>query len=76
MGAMTRSRQPYKMKLYQETLPEGQVRMPVIHLPKTIDNDYSGIDFTFGYFSAAENVGRRDPKLESRRVGWTSLLRV
>ncbi|MFM8397949.1 MAG: 6-phosphofructokinase, partial [Pirellula sp.] len=23
-------------------------------LPKTIDNDYSGIDFTFGYFSAAE----------------------
>jgi 6-phosphofructokinase 1 len=45
-----------KMKLYQETLPEGHVRMPVIHLPKTIDNDYSGIDFTFGYFSAAETL--------------------
>ncbi|MCU0716668.1 MAG: 6-phosphofructokinase [Pirellula sp.] len=43
-----------KMKLYQDTLPESEVRMPVIHLPKTIDNDYSGIDFTFGYFSAAE----------------------
>jgi ATP-dependent phosphofructokinase / diphosphate-dependent phosphofructokinase len=26
----------------------------VVHLPKTIDNDYSGIDFTFGYFTAVE----------------------
>ena len=43
-----------KMKLFQETLPEGDKRMPVVHLPKTIDNDYSGIDFTFGYFTAAE----------------------
>lgn len=43
-----------KMKLYQDTLPADQPRMPVIHLPKTIDNDYAGIDFTFGYFSAAE----------------------
>lgn len=45
-----------KMKLYQDTLPPDQVRMPVIHLPKTIDNDYPGIDFTFGYFSAAETL--------------------
>ena len=45
-----------KMKLYQETLPTDHVRMPVIHLPKTIDNDYPGIDFTFGYFSAAETL--------------------
>ena len=45
-----------KMKLYQDTLPADQVRMPVIHLPKTIDNDYEGIDFTFGYFSAAETL--------------------
>ncbi len=43
-----------KMKLYQDTLPASAKRMPVVHLPKTIDNDYSGIDFTFGYFSAAE----------------------
>lgn len=43
-----------KMKLFQETLPASEKRMPVIHLPKTIDNDYSGIDFTFGYFSSAE----------------------
>jgi ATP-dependent phosphofructokinase / diphosphate-dependent phosphofructokinase len=43
-----------KMKLYQETLPAGAKKMPVVHLPKTIDNDYMGIDFTFGYFTAAE----------------------
>lgn len=43
-----------KMKMYQDTLPEDKKRMPVVHLPKTIDNDYMGIDFTFGYFTAAE----------------------
>ncbi|MCA9129632.1 MAG: 6-phosphofructokinase, partial [Planctomycetales bacterium] len=43
-----------KMKLYQDTLPADAPRMPVVHLPKTIDNDYMGIDFTFGYFTAAE----------------------
>lgn len=43
-----------KMKLYQDTLPADKQRMPVVHLPKTIDNDYMGIDFTFGYFTAAE----------------------
>ncbi|MEK6238385.1 MAG: 6-phosphofructokinase, partial [Planctomycetales bacterium] len=26
----------------------------VVHVPKTIDNDYRGIDFTFGYFTAVE----------------------
>jgi ATP-dependent phosphofructokinase / diphosphate-dependent phosphofructokinase len=43
-----------KMKLYQDTLPDGSKKIPVVHLPKTIDNDYMGIDFTFGYFTAAE----------------------
>ncbi len=43
-----------KMKLYQDTLPSDAKRLPVVHLPKTIDNDYAGIDFTFGYFTAAE----------------------
>ncbi len=36
----------------QELLPELR-RVDVIHLPKTIDNDYYGIDWTFGFFSAA-----------------------
>ena len=43
-----------KFKMYQETLPPGSRHIPVVHLPKTIDNDYMGIDFTFGYFTAVE----------------------
>lgn len=45
-----------KLKLYQDTLPSGAKRIPIVHLPKTIDNDYSGIDFTFGYFTAVETL--------------------
>jgi 6-phosphofructokinase 1 len=36
----------------QELMPEVR-RLRVVHLPKTIDNDYFGIDWTFGFFSAA-----------------------
>jgi 6-phosphofructokinase len=43
-----------KFKLFQEQLPEESRRIRVVHLPKTIDNDYTGIDFTFGYFTAVE----------------------
>jgi len=43
-----------KFKMYQDRLPAGAKRLPVVHLPKTIDNDYMGIDFTFGYFTAVE----------------------
>jgi ATP-dependent phosphofructokinase / diphosphate-dependent phosphofructokinase len=45
-----------KLKMYQDTLPASAKRMPVVHLPKTIDNDYMGIDFTFGYFTAVETL--------------------
>jgi ATP-dependent phosphofructokinase / diphosphate-dependent phosphofructokinase len=47
-----------KFKLFQERLPPDAPRIPVIHLPKTIDNDYRGIDFTFGYFTAVDFLGR------------------
>ena len=43
-----------KLKLYQERLPADAHRIPIVHLPKTIDNDYRGIDFTFGYFTAVD----------------------
>ncbi len=46
-----------KFKMFQERLPADQVRIPIVHLPKTIDNDYSGIDFTFGYFTAVDTLG-------------------
>ena len=45
-----------KFKLYQDTLPQENKRIRVVHLPKTIDNDYKGIDFTFGYFTAVETL--------------------
>jgi 6-phosphofructokinase len=43
-----------KFQLFQEYLPKDLPRIPVVHLPKTIDNDYFGIDFTFGYFTAVD----------------------
>ncbi|MFM8953261.1 MAG: 6-phosphofructokinase [Planctomycetaceae bacterium] len=46
-----------KFKLYQDRLPADAPRIPVVHLPKTIDNDYMGIDFTFGYFTAVDTLG-------------------
>jgi len=30
----------------------------VVHLPKTIDNDYQGIDFTFGFFTAVDVMAK------------------
>ncbi len=31
----------------------------VVHVPKTIDNDYYGIPWTFGFMTAAEEAGRQ-----------------
>lgn len=45
-----------KLKLYQDRLPKEDHRIPIVHLPKTIDNDYMGIDFTFGYFTAVDTL--------------------
>jgi 6-phosphofructokinase 1 len=46
-----------KLLLFQTNLPDSLPRIPIVHLPKTIDNDYHGIDFTFGYFTAVEFLG-------------------
>ncbi|MCA9064685.1 MAG: 6-phosphofructokinase [Planctomycetaceae bacterium] len=46
-----------KLKMYQDRLPADAARIPIVHVPKTIDNDYMGIDFTFGYFTAVETLG-------------------
>lgn len=42
----------------QRRLPEGAPRVRVVHVPKTIDNDYRGIDFTFGFFTAVDVMAR------------------
>ena len=45
-----------KFKVFQDHLPPEEPRIAVVHVPKTIDNDYLGIDFTFGYFTAVETL--------------------
>ena len=45
-----------KFKMFQDRLAEGEKRISVVHVPKTIDNDYRGIDFTFGFFTAVETL--------------------
>ncbi|MFA4858251.1 MAG: 6-phosphofructokinase [Candidatus Margulisiibacteriota bacterium] len=50
--------------LQELTIPRAKIHpdnhfMGVVHVPKTIDNDYFGISWTFGFFSAAEAAGKR-----------------
>jgi 6-phosphofructokinase 1 len=47
-----------KFRQFQEHLPDDDPskRIAVVHVPKTIDNDYLGIDFTFGYFTAVDTI--------------------
>lgn len=60
-----------KFKLFQDSLPSGQKRIRVVHVPKTIDNDYEGIDFTFGYFTAVDVLAQECANLlaDSRATG-------
>lgn len=73
--------------LYQQTLPPDAKRVAVVHLPKTIDNDYRGIDFTFGFFTAVDVMAKEVQNLRAdaratssyfvvetmgRKAGWLS----
>jgi 6-phosphofructokinase 1 len=70
---------------YQSRLPAGTPRIRIVHVPKTIDNDYGGIDFTFGFFTAVDVMATELLNLRSdamatncyyvvetmgRRAGW------
>ncbi len=72
---------------FQKRLPESSKRIAVVHLPKTIDNDYQGIDFTFGYFTAVDFLAKEVKNLRAdaeasrcyyicecmgRKAGWLS----
>jgi 6-phosphofructokinase len=72
---------------YQKRLPPGARHVQVIHLPKTIDNDYRGIDFTFGFFTAVDVMAKELQNLRAdamathsyfvvetmgRKAGWLS----
>ena len=53
---------------FQNLLPESAPRIQVVHLPKTIDNDYGGIDFTFGFFTAVDEMARQLRNLRADAV--------
>lgn len=72
---------------YQKLLPRDGKRIRIVHLPKTIDNDYEGIDFTFGYFTAVDFLAKEMKNLHAdaesadhwfiaqamgRKAGWLS----
>lgn len=72
---------------YQRRLPKEARRVQVVHLPKTIDNDYRGIDFTFGFFTAVDVMAKELQNLRAdamstgsyfivetmgRKAGWLS----
>ena len=72
---------------WQRRLPEGARRVRVVHVPKTIDNDYHGIDFTFGFFTAVDVMAKEVENLRAdasassswfivetmgRKAGWLS----
>ncbi|MBL4684112.1 MAG: 6-phosphofructokinase [Nannocystaceae bacterium] len=72
---------------YQKMLPAGAKRVRIVHLPKTIDNDYHGIDFTFGFFTAVDVMAKALQNLRAdalatesyfivetmgRKAGWLS----
>ena len=72
---------------YQKHLPPDARDVQVVHLPKTIDNDYRGIDFTFGFFTAVDVMAKELQNLRAdamatgsyfivetmgRKAGWLS----
>lgn len=72
---------------FQRRLPSEARRVNIVHLPKTIDNDYCGIDFTFGFFTAVDFMAKELQNLRAdalatgsyfivetmgRKAGWLS----
>jgi 6-phosphofructokinase 1 len=57
---------------YQKHLPPEARRVRVIHLPKTIDNDYRGIDFTFGFFTAVDVMAKELQNLRADAIATSS----
>ncbi|MBC7975226.1 MAG: 6-phosphofructokinase [Myxococcales bacterium] len=57
---------------YQKRLPPQARRVQVVHLPKTIDNDYRGIDFTFGFFTAVDVMAKELQNLRADAIATSS----
>ena len=57
---------------FQARLPPDAKRVPIVHLPKTIDNDYRGIDFTFGFFTAVDVMAKELQNLRADAIATSS----
>jgi 6-phosphofructokinase 1 len=57
---------------FQQKLQPGGKRVHVVHVPKTIDNDYRGIDFTFGFFTAVDVMARELQNLRADAIATSS----
>jgi 6-phosphofructokinase len=57
---------------YQKRLPKDARRVQIVHLPKTIDNDYRGIDFTFGFFTAVDVMAKEIMNLRADAIATSS----
>lgn len=57
---------------FQKRLPEDAKRVHIVHLPKTIDNDYRGIDFTFGFFTAVDVMAKEIQNLRADAIATSS----
>ncbi len=57
---------------FQKRLPRAAKRVRIVHLPKTIDNDYRGIDFTFGFFTAVDFMAKEVQNLRADAIATRS----
>jgi ATP-dependent phosphofructokinase / diphosphate-dependent phosphofructokinase len=57
---------------FQKHLPADAPKIKVVHLPKTIDNDYNGIDFTFGFFTAVDFMAKEVLNLRADAMATSS----
>jgi len=61
---------------FQKGLPDEARRVRIVHLPKTIDNDYRGIDFTFGFFTAVDVMAKELQNLRADAIATSSYFLV
>ncbi len=59
----------YEFQRHQVAADE---RIRIVHLPKTIDNDYRGIDFTFGFFTAVDVMAKEVLNLRADCIATSS----
>lgn len=61
---------------YQKRLPADARRVAIVHVPKTIDNDYRGIDFTFGFFTAVDVMAKELQNLRADAIATSGYFMV